>query len=283
VFTIEIVNAFLNRFLWWAGLATVFGIAEYLWPAHQQSATHSRLHNLVIVFVVSLLFVVLEQIIARVPDALIVRGLVGLVIGDRRPATVAEIVGSTIVYAIVWDFFQYWWHRAEHTFALLWPVHALHHDDEKMNSTTSVRHTFWSGMLGYFAVHVPTIMICGVNLLTVYGATVLFTLWGFFNHANVRLNLGTATWIISGPQWHRLHHGQDPEYYNKNFAAFFPVIDLMFGTYLHPGQDEFPRTGLSYYRQGKIGLISILRDIFGLAHPVGGFLSSEDTKPRLSK
>lgn len=227
----------------------------------------SRLQNLLIVVASSLLLAITGQLIQWMPNALDARGLIGLVFGGWRPATTVEIVVSTVVYAFVWDFFQYWWHRAEHTIGLLWSVHALHHDEEKVNSTTSLRNTFWSGLLSFFAVHIPTIMICGLNLLTVYGASLLFIVWGFFNHANVRLNLGPVTSIISGPQWHRLHHGRDPAYYNKNFAAFFPVIDLMFGTYRHPVQDEFPSTGLVDRPQGQLGLMSLARDIFGVVNP----------------
>ena len=50
--------------------------------------------------------------------------------------------------------------------------------------------------------------------------------------------------VIAGPQWHRIHHSLKAEHSNKNFAAFFPFIDLMFGTYYHPAQNDYPQTGL---------------------------------------
>ncbi len=73
----------------------------------------------------------------------------------------------------------------------------------------------------------------------------MFRLWGYFNHANIRLNLGVLTPVISGPQWHRIHHSIRPEHRNRNFATFFPVIDIIFGTYYRPAPDEYPETGLS--------------------------------------
>jgi sterol desaturase/sphingolipid hydroxylase (fatty acid hydroxylase superfamily) len=48
---------------------------------------------------------------------------------------------------------------------------------------------------------------------------------------------------VSGPRWHRLHHSIDVEHMNCNFAAFFPVIDLLFGTYRAPDPSALLRTG----------------------------------------
>ena len=50
--------------------------------------------------------------------------------------------------------------------------------------------------------------------------------------------------VITGPQYHRIHHSFQLEHLDKNFAAFFPIWDILFGTYYHPGKDEFPSTGL---------------------------------------
>ena len=78
-----------------------------------------------------------------------------------------------------------------------------------------------------------------------FAATFLmFRLWGFVNHANTRLDLGFLTPIISGPHWHRIHHSTSAEHYDKNFAAFFPFIDILFGTYYRPHKDEYPPTGI---------------------------------------
>ena len=120
-------------------------------------------------------------------------------------------------------------------------------------------------LLGFLLVYLPTSVICGFDLLTVYGAMALFATWGFVNHANVRLRLGPLTPLISGPQWHRIHHGRDPEYHDANFAAFFPVIDLVFGTYRRPVGDEFPASGLDGRTRRPLGARQLVRDVLGLA------------------
>jgi sterol desaturase/sphingolipid hydroxylase (fatty acid hydroxylase superfamily) len=73
----------------------------------------------------------------------------------------------------------------------------------------------------------------------------MFRLWGFVNHANLRLHLGPLTALVSNPQWHRIHHSISIEHRDKNFAAFFPVIDIMFGTYYRPHKHEYPATGVA--------------------------------------
>jgi sterol desaturase/sphingolipid hydroxylase (fatty acid hydroxylase superfamily) len=77
-----------------------------------------------------------------------------------------------------------------------------------------------------------------------YAVIVGYMASAFFNHANIRLRLGPLTPILCGPQYHRIHHSRLPEHQDKNFAALFPVIDMMFGTYHRPSRDEFPPTGL---------------------------------------
>ncbi len=116
-------------------------------------------------------------------------------------------------------------------------MHALHHDEENVNCTTSQRNTFWSNVLHFFLVAIPTLIVCGFQLLQIMGSYLLFKFYSFFNHANVRIDLGPLTPVISGPQWHRLHHGRDEQYYNTNFAAFFPIFDIVFGTYRRPQRD----------------------------------------------
>lgn len=51
--------------------------------------------------------------------------------------------------------------------------------------------------------------------------------------------------MIAGPQVHRIHHSNLLEHQGKNLAQFFPIFDILFGTYYHPGYNEFPGTGLS--------------------------------------
>jgi sterol desaturase/sphingolipid hydroxylase (fatty acid hydroxylase superfamily) len=151
---------------------------------------------------------------------------------------------ATALYALIWDFFQYWMHRSEHRFPALWVFHRVHHSDTEVNSSTALRQSVGSVLVSFALTHIPTTILCGGNMLPYLGATLLFSFWGCFTHCNIRISLGPFTQILSGPQWHRLHHGKDSRHHNSNYAAFFPFLDLMFGTMKIPKKDEWVETGL---------------------------------------
>jgi sterol desaturase/sphingolipid hydroxylase (fatty acid hydroxylase superfamily) len=74
--------------------------------------------------------------------------------------------------------------------------------------------------------------------------------WLFFAHANLRLELGRWSWMGTAPQLHRLHHSADPAHTGTNFAQFFPLLDVAFGTYRAPAAGEFPQTGIGFLQIG---------------------------------
>jgi sterol desaturase/sphingolipid hydroxylase (fatty acid hydroxylase superfamily) len=246
-------------FAWYAFVAVIFALAESKWPAGSPSPFTHRVHNFSLAVVVALIMSAFAGALNYLPERMFGLGLTGLVFGRWKPSNgVAALICSTLIFAFVWDFFQYWAHRLQHTLDVLWETHALHHTDEHLNATSSLRNPVLANVVTYFLVTLPTIAICGGELLSIYGSIFLFATWGFFNHANIRLSLGPLTPVISGPQWHRLHHGLDPRYHDKNFAAFFPVLDLTFGTYLAPKPHEFPATGVN----GRITFPSSFLEFF---------------------
>lgn len=151
--------------------------------------------------------------------------------------------GFALTFAFVWDLWQYWVHRMQHAWPVFWQTHRFHHSETALNASAQAR----SHMLNYVMrtiMYLPLLLVWGSMSPHFAAAFVMFRLWGFVNHANTRLNLGFLTPIISGPHWHRIHHSTFAEHYDKNFAAFFPFIDILFGTYYRPGKDEYPATGI---------------------------------------
>ena len=98
---------------------------------------------------------------------------------------------------------------------------------------------------GNLTAEVLLILVFGVLTPRFIAAFIMFRpVFGFINHANIRIHLGGLTPIITGPQWHRIHHSTDAQHRDKNFAAIFPFIDIVFGTYYSPNETEYPPTGL---------------------------------------
>lgn len=157
-----------------------------------------------------------------------------------------------IVYIFFGDFFYYWYHRAQHTFNWLWKIHELHHSDTELNVTTSMRTYFLERPIQYLVLSLPVFYVLSLTSLgdVIYldqtaalSLAVIFTLWLFFTHTNIRFHLGFLTKVITGPQLHRIHHSIEEHHRDTNFAQFFPIYDILFGTYVHPGKNEYPKTG----------------------------------------
>lgn len=145
------------------------------------------------------------------------------------------------LYFLAMDAGEYLFHRAQHAFPLLWRMHSLHHSDEDMNATTTMRH-FWGDAL----VKALTIWPLAALIVnpTPLGMTLLAfcTAWNFVTHSGLRLDFGRWSWLLNCPAYHRRHHSALPEHYNSNFAGFFPIFDVIGGTYFRA--DGYPPTGL---------------------------------------
>lgn len=147
------------------------------------------------------------------------------------------------VSAFIFDFFYYWFHRLQHN-SLLWHQHKLHHSDEHFSAATAFRHHWLEEVLRAFLIALPMGLVFNLtHAEEILIGTVVFY-WGIFIHANVRISFGPLTPLIVGPQLHRIHHSLEPPHLNRNFAAFFPLWDILFGTYYKPKPQEYPATGV---------------------------------------
>jgi sterol desaturase/sphingolipid hydroxylase (fatty acid hydroxylase superfamily) len=146
------------------------------------------------------------------------------------------------LYAVVWDLGEYLYHRAQHRIPLLWAMHSLHHSDPAMSALTTQRH-FWGDQLiksvtVWFAaslVIAPTPAIVSLYLV--------LSLWNFAVHSSVPFHFGRWSWLLNSSAYHRRHHSRLPEHYDSNFAALFPIWDVIAGSYHRP-DGSYPATGL---------------------------------------
>ncbi|GAA0033164.1 MULTISPECIES: sterol desaturase family protein [Bradyrhizobium] len=177
----------------------------------------------------------------------IARSLVGVGWIDLRIFSETEFVseiGAAALYLFIFDFFYYWWHRSQHVYPSLWEQHAVHHSDTEFGVTTFLRQHWTEVIFQAFLIHLPIIIAFRLTPVTFWVISGIIASFSFFTHLNLPIQLGSCAWLITSPQLHRLHHSKLPQHANHNFAAFFPVWDLVFGTYQAPIRDEFPPTGL---------------------------------------
>jgi sterol desaturase/sphingolipid hydroxylase (fatty acid hydroxylase superfamily) len=158
------------------------------------------------------------------------------------------VVFSAIVYIVVIDLAEYLFHRAQHAWPALWALHSLHHSDRAVNVTTSTRH-HWVDVFIRSIVIYP---IVGLLFAVPYQAVLANALVGYYNyflHFNIRISFGPLWAVLNSPQYHRVHHSDAARHQNKNFAALFPVFDVLFGTSCRASAGEYPKTGIKG-RQG---------------------------------
>lgn len=160
------------------------------------------------------------------------------------------IVLETLVLAFlslfVVDFFQYWAHRAYHRFPLLWKFHAVHHAPRELDVLHKFQHPV-EAFTTWFLVIVPVnSIIAGVDANQLGVLAAFFLVLDDLIHMNARIHFGPLGGrIITDNRYHFIHHSRKREHYDKNFAAAFPILDRLFGTYHPPSREGLPETGLN--------------------------------------
>ncbi len=141
---------------------------------------------------------------------------------------------------LVADFIYYWEHRIAHEVRLLWTQHAVHHSSRDMNIITAVRFGPFEGVWAVI-VHVPMILM-GFSAEVAIGAQIVVLAYQTWLHTELIGKLGPVEWVLNTPSHHRVHHGCDDKYLDKNYAGILIIWDRMFGTFQE--EIETPRYGL---------------------------------------
>ncbi len=147
-----------------------------------------------------------------------------------RVYTVSErsVVGwLVLIFAL--DACYYWFHRASHRVNLLWAAHVVHHQSEEYNLTVALRQSWFGGLVAW-PFYLP-LAIAGFSPAMYLTMTTLNTLYQFWIHTRLVGRMGVLEWFLNTPSHHRVHHGIDPKYIDKNYAGMFIVWDKLFGTF----------------------------------------------------
>ena len=144
-------------------------------------------------------------------------------------ASLIPLWAMWILSFIFIDFIFYIYHRLSHRVRFLWAVHMSHHSSEEMNFAVSFRQA-WFGPIS----KVPFFMIMpilGFDPTIIAVAGVVSTLWGVVGHTQIIGKLGMLEYIFNTPSHHRVHHGSNPEYIDKNYGNLLIIWDKMFATF----------------------------------------------------
>lgn len=127
------------------------------------------------------------------------------------------------------DFCFYWAHRSLHRYNLLWGAHQPHHSSEDFNLSTALRKGAFQTAFDW-PFYLPLALL-GLPLplfLVLLGAQLVYQFWIHSQHVG---RLGMLEWFMVTPSNHRVHHGQNDRYIDKNHGGVFIVWDRLFGTF----------------------------------------------------
>ena len=148
---------------------------------------------------------------------------------------------SIALAVLVADFTYYWEHRIAHEVRILWTQHAVHHSSRDYNIITGIRFGPLEGLWSLVA-HIPMVLMGFSPELVFFGilSVLAYQTW---IHTETIGKLGFLEKVLNTPSHHRVHHGSDRKYLDRNYGGITIIWDRLFGTY--QVEEETPRYGLA--------------------------------------
>ena len=139
------------------------------------------------------------------------------------------------------DFLYYWFHRKSHEVNAFWAAHVVHHSSEEYNLAVALRQgTFQQAFSWIFYLPLALVGFPPAMFLTVSS---IDTLYQFWVHTRAIGKLGPLEAVLITPSNHRVHHGRNPKYIDRNHGGILIVWDRLFGTYAE--EEEEPVYGIT--------------------------------------
>jgi sterol desaturase/sphingolipid hydroxylase (fatty acid hydroxylase superfamily) len=128
-----------------------------------------------------------------------------------------------------WDFVYYWNHRASHESRWLWAVHVVHHSSERYNLSTALRQPVAEGVT--LSVPYGLLALAGVRPALIEQARGINLIYQFWIHTEAIRKLGWVEKVFNTPSHHRVHHGSNRQYLDRNHGSILILWDHLFGTF----------------------------------------------------
>lgn len=152
----------------------------------------------------------------------------------------ADAWWAWVVLFFVDDLAYYIFHRVSHESRLFWNFHVVHHSSEEYNLSVAVRQSWFSGIL-HWIFYAP-IMLLGFApwmFALMHGVNLIYQFW---IHTKLIDKLGPLEWFLNTPSHHRVHHGVNSPYLDRNYAGVLIIWDRLFGSFVP--ETEAPRYGI---------------------------------------
>ncbi len=134
------------------------------------------------------------------------------------------------------DFIYWFMHLTDHNVRILWAGHVHHHSSKEFNFSVGIRSAVFEPIEKFF-FFIPLAFI-GYKPIDIVLIYILTQLWGVFVHTRSIKKLGVLEYVFTTPSHHRVHHGRNVKYLDKNYGMFLIIWDKMFGTFQPEDPDE---------------------------------------------
>ena len=139
------------------------------------------------------------------------------------------------------DFAYYWFHRFSHEIRFFWNFHVVHHSSNQYNLSVAVRQSWFSGILHWiFYLPLAFIGFPFWAFVTVHGLNLVYQFW--IHTKEIKKLPAAVEYIFNTPSHHRVHHGADDVYLDKNYGGIFIIWDRLFGSFTQETKE--PRYGI---------------------------------------
>jgi sterol desaturase/sphingolipid hydroxylase (fatty acid hydroxylase superfamily) len=207
----------------------------------------------------------------------LMRGACLLVLAFFFPYRVADLSMHPILYwtvlVLAEDFMFYWLHRVDHHCRLFWAVHVTHHSSEEFNLSVGFRSSVLQPLYRFlYFIPLSLFGFRGIDIMFVYSATQIF---GILVHTQTIDKLGFLEYFLVTPSHHRVHHGSNPRYLDKNLGMFLIIWDRMFGTFEPEDRSDPVRYGLTT----NIRTLNPVRLVFHEWHAILKDIARKDCSP----
>ncbi|WP_299247447.1 sterol desaturase family protein [uncultured Lacinutrix sp.] len=151
---------------------------------------------------------------------------------------------SFILLLFADDFCYYWFHRISHECRLFWASHVVHHSSQRYNLSTALRQTWSGGFYTFiFWIVLPFLGFHPGMILLQMSVSLIYQFWIHTETINKLPKWFEA--IFNTPSHHRVHHGSNPIYLDRNHAGIFIIWDRLFGTFQAELDTEKVKYGLT--------------------------------------
>jgi sterol desaturase/sphingolipid hydroxylase (fatty acid hydroxylase superfamily) len=171
---------------------------------------------------------------------------------------------SWVILLVAEDFCYYWFHRTHHEVRVFWAAHVNHHSSQHYNLSTALRQALLTPFTG--PIFWAPLALVGFPPLMILTAQAWSLLYQFWLHTEAIDRLGPLEWIMNTPSHHRVHHGKNVRYLDKNHAGIFIIWDRLFGTFAKETERVIYglTTDIKTFNLVKIGfheVVAIARDV----------------------